>query len=171
MNTDHTNTANSNHPSEPPVLQLRLCKVCGAICQTNEGVCWMCRSRTGGESANPYAAVAPEIVTDELVSYSGQDTIFAVLLIACFFSAILVGVGIGTQDPGLFVAYLILIGPAFAITGVRAFSQSLYRGGPKPKALFMSLIISLTVTIGVVGLLAIAAIVLLFVLCISALSK
>lgn len=153
--------------NEPPVIQLRLCPLCGASCRTTDKQCWMCQSPI---EANPYAvAQSPEVAAS--APNTRYDAIFLVFLLVCVGLALLIGIGIAAEDPGGLIPYLIVVGPAFAVTGVRALWQLGSTGRTRPGKLLISLVVSFALTIGVLALLAVAAVILLFILCLQALSN
>lgn len=154
----------------PPIVQLRRCEACGAACELDKNVCWMCMSKLTGD--NPYAPASSELVVGaELDASSRYDSIFVVLLIACMVVATLVAVGIAAEEPGMLWAYGILVGPAFLVTGARALIQIGQTGNVKPKSLFISLTASFAITAGAVVLLVMAAVVLLFLICLQSISR
>ncbi|MCR9295615.1 MAG: hypothetical protein NXI32_23095 [bacterium] len=165
--------------SEPPILEQRICGRCGAWVDAGRKQCWMCHAdaslfqhpATAGQALNnPYASgptASGPPVTKTARPYNDQyDAIFTALLIGCLVLAILVGIGMASEDPGALVAYLILIGPAFLVTGVKALWQVGQHGKPQPGKLLVNLFVSFAVTIAVISLLALAAVILLFFVCI-----
>lgn len=90
-----------------------------------------------------------------------------VLLLVCLGLAVMIGIGMAMQDPGALVGYLILIGPAFTITGVRALRQVSETGQVQTGKLLLGFVVSIMVTVLVLTALAVAAIVLLITTCFS----
>ena len=157
---------------EPPILAQFVCGDCGALCDAGRVRCWMCGADIAGlgsKEMNPYAARSSSEVSsrsmDRPVAGSQYDLIFTLLLIGCLVLAIIVGIGMAAEDPGALVGYLILIGPAFIVTGVRALWQVGETGKTQPGRLLISLFVSFSITVAILALLALAAIIFLFVLC------
>jgi hypothetical protein len=93
------------------------------------------------------------------------DTLFFILLISSLVLAILVGFGMALEDPGALIAYLVLIGPAFLVTSIRGLWQLGSEEGLRPGGLLVNMFVSFAVTIAVLAVLGVAAIILLFTLC------
>ncbi len=164
---------NSNPPAQPPILQHYVCKRCGALCDPGRKRCWMCQADARylqQVDQNPFAASLPAEeppVVPATPTSSKYDPIFTVLLIGCLIVAILIGIGMAAEDPGALVGYLILIGPAFVVTGVRGLWQYGTTGAMQPGRLLVNLFVSFAVTVAIIAVLAVAAIALLFFLCLS----
>lgn len=162
---------------EPPVLAIMLCNVCGAPLDTppkdgQRKTCWMC-GQVAAASENPYSAYAnPQAPMTVAPAPRDRryDTLFTTLLVVCVFLAVVIGIGLGVQEPGSLIGYFILILPAFCVTGVRALWQVQQSGEANPQSLFLSLIVSFAVTVCVIVLLAFAAIALLVIMCFSQLA-
>ena len=155
--------------SEPPQLPNTTCPRCGASNPPHATQCWLC-VRSG--TTNPYA---PQLQSQSTASSPSagsafaQDrtqTVFTALLIGSVVLAIMIGIGIGAQEPGMLVPYFIVIGPSFMATGVRAMVSVGQREKPKASTLFLTLIWSGIFTFLALVLLAVAAFVALFVWCI-----
>ena len=152
--------------AEPPLLQLCLCRMCGAACEVGAKQCWVCHAPAS--AANPFAPTADPVLQSRS-RLSAFDAFFTGLLITCAVLAILLTIGLSIQDPGLGFGFLVLISPAFIVTGVRALVQA-SQGKTRPGSLVMSMLMTFVVTIAVVVLLVVALVVMLCVACINALS-
>ena len=157
--------------SEPPKLPSTVCPRCGATNPPHIAQCWLCQRQ---ETADPYAAPAELSATDvpaagpPAAAQQRSESVYAALLLGAVFLAVIIGVGLGAQDPGLLVPYLIVIAPAFLATAAR-FMFGIARGEQtKPSALLVAFVSGLSFVL-VLGLLAIASIVALFLWCIWAL--
>jgi hypothetical protein len=173
----------TDEAAQPPVVQHYTCSQCGALCDSARQRCWMCHADSSyfrssqqdnpyRTQAMPYEPLMPGLQPLPAAAFSSRyDGLFSALLIGCVVLALLVGLGMALQDPGALVGYAILVGPAFAVTGVRALWQIGETGKTQPGRLLVSLAVSFAVTIAVISLLAFAAIVLLFALCIQQFSN
>lgn len=161
--------------SEPPIVAQCLCATCGAVCDLDAEQCWMCLEvgPRGNSADNPYSASQIDYLPhqQQQPSQSKYDGIFRFLLLMCVVLAVLIGIGLGAQEPGALVAFLILVGPAFVVTGVRALWQVGKEGKTSPKGLFLSLMVSFAFTIALLVTLIAAGIVLLFAMCFYEISK
>lgn len=164
--------------NEPPVLASIVCENCNAVCDAGRVQCWMCgASLEGSQQQNPFAAVASPV--QDVIYYpaastqptrSPYESIFLVLLIMAALVAVVIGIGF-SQDPGALIGYLILVGPAFLVSGVRGLWQYSKRGEASPKSMFLSLVISFAFTIAALAILFLAGMILLFALCFYEISK
>lgn len=186
--------------SEPPVVPIMLCNSCGAVLSAvpradGKSRCWMCGQNPSARlvpashdrdtlphAINPYAATAGDVIDPQSVYLTQQalpplprnrayDGIFTILLFLCVGLASFVGIGLGAQEPGMLIPYLVLVLPAFCVTGVRGLWQYSSKGEANPKSMFLSLIVSFAVTICILVLLAAAGVVLLMLMCLNHLGR
>jgi hypothetical protein len=162
--------------SEPPVIAQCLCSTCGAVCEVGAEQCWMCfqAGSPARTTINPYSASQIEYLPYQQwqpPSQSKYEGIFQFLLLMCVLLAVLVSIGLWVQDPGLLVGFLILVGPAFAVTGVRALWQVGKQGKASPKSLFLSLVISFAFTVAILVTLVAAGVILLIAMCFHEISR
>lgn len=155
----------------PPVLPPLVCPRCGASNAPHATRCWLC---SGHSSQNPYestAPLAPKVdATGQPVTSAAErrnQRAYAWLLAYCCFLAILIGYGIARKDQGLLVPYAILISPAFLVTGVRAAYDASQQRVPQPSKLLLTLLWSGISTILVLGLIAVASIIGLTLMCLN----
>ena len=159
---------------EPPIVNIRHCPACGANCEMGHKFCWLCSAPLGEvdstQAKNPFAA--REIPESSQPGATGVfDSVFLLLAGTCLALAVLVGVGLAIEEPGTLIPYLIIVGPAFAIPGVRALWRS-GRGKPiKGGKLFVDMIFTFVMTLGIVAILILAAFGLLIAMCFSAISQ
>lgn len=173
------NSGSQNQPPPAPAVippEGHACTTCGAISIKEARYCWMCGQNPRD---NPHSAYAPPIVAPP-IEYAGStpipppvasgrfEILFRVLLAICAVLAILIGIGMAAQDPGALLGYLILVGPAFLVTGVRAIWQFSSQGKANAGSLLLSLVVTFMVTIGALTLLVAASIILAFVICFEA---
>ncbi len=171
--TESSSVPTTPTAGDPPVLELQLCQTCQAACGKGQAKCWLCGANP--EQPNPYGSVpvssgAAEPAAGQL-HIEKYDSVFMVLLVVCTLLAILVGIGLAVEDQGALIGYLILVGPAFAVTGVRGLWQMGRYGRTSGKKLFLSMVLSFALTIAVLALLVMAGIAFLFIMCLSAFSQ
>jgi hypothetical protein len=156
--------------NEPPLLPTLICQRCGAANPPYAKQCWLCSTsdRSGSVAA---ARLVPltELIDDpaRLRSQSRTQTICAALLVGCVALTVLIVVGFSIQDPGMLIPLLIVVGPAYLATGVRALHGFARNGKPKASSLLLTFLFSGMFTILAVVLLAIASFVAFFVWCFS----
>lgn len=159
--------------SEPPQLPATTCLRCGASNPPHAAKCWLCERN---DTKNPYAVQshlqsnAPPQRGSSLSAQGRVEVVFASLLIGALILAIIVGVGIAAQDPGLLIPYLIVIAPPIMATSVRALVSVSQHKKPSAYALFMTFLWSGLFTILALVLLVVATVVALFVWCLHMLA-
>jgi len=79
----------------------------------------------------------------------------------------LVGIGIAVDSPGGLVPYAIVVVPSLLATLVRGVRDAGPQGELRPQRLLFALITSSIMTVGILALLAVAAIGLLFLYCVA----
>ena len=151
--------------SVPPVLATNACAHCGALSQTKEGKCWLCYENKS--EPNPFA-VSGNLITSEppQSQMTTWDVVFSVLLGLCALLSLLIGIGLAVEDKGLLIPFAIFIGPAYAVTIFRGTVSIRSKGTPRPASLFVTFVVTFLVSI----LLIVAAVILLFLMCIGAFS-
>lgn len=160
--------------STPPLLPSKICQRCGATNPPIATTCWLCEGRG---AVNPYAATAPlQPMPDagppaNSWAQSRVEIICLGLLGMAIILAVLVGVGIGVQDPGMLIPYLIVAGPPFLATGVRALASAGRSQKPTPSKLFLTFVWSTMFTVLALVLLVVASVLALIFWCISVLSN
>ena len=152
--------------SEPPIVPAGICRRCGASNPLDAAQCWLC-SREG--RIDPYAVSPQPQMTGTGISHTQarSQNIYAVLLCAAVGLSLMIGIGIATIDPGFLVAYVIIIAPAFLATGARLLYGTVRHEQTKPSALLTAFVTGLSFIL-VLGLLAIAVLVALFLWCVMA---
>jgi hypothetical protein len=153
--------------SEPPLLPALVCQRCGATNPPQAVKCWLCERR---DNPNPFAdpLLAPVDSSTAVVQTGAQSRVqlvFLGLLGLCIAAAVLIGVGIAVQEPGLLIPYAIVIGPAFLATGVRAALMIGRKEQPKPSTLFLTFLWSGVFTALVLVLIVMASVIAFFLWC------
>lgn len=149
----------------PPVIAECICPHCGARSQSNEGKCWLCFGDKSS-SDNPYLSTSVPAESPPQPA-SRWDVVFGVLLGGCFVLTLLVGIGMGMQDRGMLIPFAIFVGPAYLVTIIRGLADASSGKGPKPTSLFLTFVLSLLATTAVLIILGVAAVVILFIICLS----
>ena len=155
--------------SIPPVIATHACIHCGARSQSNEGPCWLCYEDKS--APNPFAVTDASLGKDEAVtSVNRWDVVFSVLLGLCVLMTLLIGIGLATEDRGLLVPFAIFMAPAYAVTIIRGMAQLSTKQSARPASLFVTFVVSLLATISMSIILAAAAAIMFFFICIGELS-
>jgi hypothetical protein len=148
----------------PPIIASFECSHCGARSQSREGKCWLCYEEKS--NTNPYSVSQSQIAQSATQKQmSSWDVVFGALLVACVVLTVLIAIGIAVQDRGMLIPFAILVGPAYLVTIIRGVAQS--NSTPRPTNLFLTFIVSLLATVGVMVVLAIASVVLLMIVCLQ----
>ena len=125
--------------------------------------CWLCHAPLAG---------AAEVVTAELVNAPHRiplsEMFFLALTVLCLFALVLVGIGIAEQDPGMLVGYFILLAPALIATLAKTLSAKAHGKPVTASQVFLTFLLSASITVAVVVVLMAAAIVALFAYCLYA---
>ena len=153
--------------SVPPVLATQTCVHCGALSQTKEGKCWLCYENKS--TPNPFAFTGNPI--EEATPQSSMttwDVVFSALLGICVLLTVLISIGLAVEDRGLLIPFAIFMGPAYLVTILRGVIPRGAKGSPRPANLLLTFVVSILVTGLIVIILAVAAVVLLFLVCIGA---
>jgi ribosomal protein L40E len=146
-----------------------ICPNCGASIPDSAAKCWLC----GYENLplNPFAVSPIESstidVTPKPAVTSASNLLFGLLLALCIALTLLIGVGLGIDQPGALVPYSILVGPALLITLARSLEQAQPGQKNSMSRLFSTFLVSMLATIGIIFLLLLAAAILLIVICIQ----
>jgi hypothetical protein len=156
--------------SEPPLLPTLICQRCGAANPPYAKQCWLCSTSDRSEIV-PAARLVPltEFANDpaRLRSQSRTQSICAALLVACVALTVLIVIGFSIQDPGMLIPLIVVVGPAYLATGVRALHGFATDGKPKASSLLLTFLFSGMFTVLAVVLLAIASFVAFFVWCLT----
>jgi hypothetical protein len=99
------------------------------------------------------------------------DNVSAMLLGICVVLTVLIAIGFAVQDSGLLIPLAIFVGPAYLVTFIRGSTQIGTTGKARAGSLFLTFIVSLAVTALIAIVLAVAASILLFLICIQAFGK
>lgn len=156
--------------SEPPLMPAMVCRRCGATNPPHAVKCWLCEKR---DHSGPYAVstlAASPAGPGAKAELSRVQLVFLGALIACAAVALLIGVGIGAQDPGMLVPYAVVVGPAFLATGVRAAVMIGRKEQPRPSSLFFTFLWTGLFTAMALILLVVASVIALFLWCVHMLT-
>ncbi len=150
--------------SVPPVLATQTCVHCGALSQTKDGKCWLCYENKS--TPNPFA-VTGNLVTEATPhsTMTTWDVVFGVLLGSCVLLTVLIAIGLAVEDRGLLIPFAIFMGPAYLVTILRGIVPRGAKGSPRPANLLLTFAVSLLVTGLIVIILAVAAVIMLFLVC------
>ena len=109
--------------NEPPRMPALLCTRCSAANPPYATQCWLCSTSDRGQSSTT-AQLVPltDFAKDPAKSRSQSRTqqICAGLLVASLVLTLLIAIGFAVQDRGMLIPLLIVVGPAYLATGLRA---------------------------------------------------
>lgn len=152
----------------PPVLVHRFCPYCGAELQDKSGRCWLCHEKK--TESNPYSvseSSLSETTTSASTAFSTWDAFFTALLVICVVLTVLVGIGFAVQDQGMLIPFAIFIGPPYLVTILRGLHRFGTSKPVNPAGLFLTLMISAVATALVAIMLAVGAVIVLFIMCLN----
>ena len=153
--------------SVPPVLATQTCVHCGALSQTKEGKCWLCYENKS--TPNPFAVTGnPVTAATPQSPMTTWDMVFSALLGICVLLTVLIAIGLAVEDRGLLIPFAIFIGPAYLVTILRGFVPSGAKSSPRPANLLLTFVVSIMVTGLIVIILVVAAVIMLFLVCLGA---
>jgi hypothetical protein len=146
------------------------CQDCGAINPGHNAQCWLCYHPLAGSAPPPLpGAAGGQVVSAELVGEPSL-AVAAASMLGLSVALLLVGIGAYLVEPGLAIVYAIVVVPPLLATLVTGLAR---RAGGRPLSLgsrVLTFFVSGVITVGVLGLLCIAAFVAFFVFCLVALS-
>ena len=145
--------------------EVKICGECGAACPLTAHQCWMCQADVRAEPAVVLAEALPQ-----RPSYAPAEWFFAAASLLVVLVLILVGIGVGMQSPGLLVVYVVLVIPPLVGAVVRVKRREAQLGSVSWAEKFVTLVVSGSIMIGVLGLVAAALGVALFVMCFAAMA-
>lgn len=156
--------------SIPPVIMQKECPHCGAMSRNQAGKCWLCHASE--TTPNPFTAPIPnEEQPDNAAKMTAWDALFMGLLLLCVALTVLIGIGLAVQDRGLLIPFAILIGPAYLVTIVRGMLSFGAGKKAKPYSLLLTFVVSAVVTLSIATVLAVGAVVVMFVICLYSISN
>jgi hypothetical protein len=158
--------------NEPPRLQPTVCQRCGASNPPHATKCWLCARQGNTDPYAPPTQLQSAGSATNILGTGAQsraETVYAGLLVSAVVLAFIIGLGLGAQDPGLLIPYLIVIAPAFLATAARLMYGVVRKEKTKPSALLLAFVSGLSFIL-VLGLLAMASVVAFFLWCLWSLS-
>jgi hypothetical protein len=148
--------------------QLKICPECGADCGGTAQSCWMCQANL----ANVETIVAAEEVANQAVRAvrrppnAVSEAFFATSTILLVIAALVVGIGLMINEPGLGIVFAIVASPALIATVVRTRFRQATTGTVSWAERFATLIVSGALTIGILSMLGVACFVAFLAYCI-----
>lgn len=142
-----------------------LCPRCGAKLTSSFAACWLCLGMPEDRNSVKVDSPATQTYVAGDGSNSSFDTIFTVILASCGLMAILIGIGLTIQSPGLLVPYLFLLGPILIASGVHGSQQIVTTGHIQPRSLFKTVMIASLTVFALVAALIVAFVIFLLVIC------
>ena len=142
-----------------------LCPRCGAKITSPFAACWLC----SGKPEDRNSIKVNSQTTQTYVAGNGSSSIFegiyTAILAICAVMAVLIGIGLTIQDPGLLVPYLFLLGPILLASGVHGSQQIVTTGRIQPGSLLKTVMIASLTVFALVAALIIAFVIFLFAIC------
>jgi hypothetical protein len=147
--------------SGSPFQTAVLCPQCGTDNPSHAKTCWLCRASLAG---------AQEVVTAELVARQRpsplSETFFLILTLGCVVLLVIVGIGLAQQDVGLLIPYVILIAPPILATVSRSMISAKRGQHVGAMEVFLTFMVSASVTALIVMILVGASFIALFIYCV-----
>ena len=164
----HSGMAAANWPldshSDPPLVHTIVCPHCGAPGDADLLSCWLCKS---SRTTNPFTTIDVPVADGAARS----ETLLALLIAGCLLLAFFVAIGLMSGSAGMLVLVALVAVPAFAVALPRMLGQSVaampHTARSKPYDVVIKVLLSFAIAGGVMALMAIAAGVLLFLVCLS----
>lgn len=162
---------------EPPLIKPVFCSQCRAANPSHAQQCWLCNASLTNQVAasNPYAvreATHASVPVHTAVpgplpspAQGRIEQVFLCLLVAIVLLVLLVAIGLGAQDTGLLTLFLMIVVPALAAASVSGLYSVAKGESPKPSRMFMTLIYSAFMTIGLGALLIVGSVIFFLMMC------
>ena len=146
--------------------KIQTCLECGAECLATATTCWLCKGNFSTDS---------EIVLAELVEprpkYAPSDVFFLIVSAILAVLLLLVGIGAAVEQPGLGIAFFVVVAIPLIATVVRVQSQEAKRGSLSFTEKFLTFVVTASMTAGLIVIVVGAAFVAFFVYCMVEMSK
>ncbi len=165
---------------------VRACPVCGSGNATTTARCWVCGADLAGAAPPSAAAAPPPATTSDGSTRTFQVLAWSALLLGLGFTALLIAIELALEWPGMLIPYAVVVLVAFAALGRTAWVQlkkppaAAPPAGARPdgkitgtdvvQGVALGLVIALAVIAGLV-LLAVAAMVIFFLICLAVVSS
>ena len=156
--------------NEPPRLPPLLCTRCGAANPPYATQCWLCSASDRGQSdATAQLVPLTEFTNDpsKLRTQSRAQQVCAGLLVASLVLTFLIAIGFAVQDRGMLIPLLIVAGPAYLATGLRALHDFSTDKQIKASSLLLTFLFSGLFGVLALALFVVASCVAFFVWCLS----
>jgi hypothetical protein len=163
--------------SDPPLVHAVVCPLCGAPGDADLYSCWLCKYP---RTTNPYTSI-PYASRDVPIAEGAarSETLLVLLIAGCFLLAFFVVLGLMSGSAGLLVLVAVIAVPAFAVAlphvlrgsgTATSLAETSHTAMYKPYDVVMKVLLSFAIAGGVIALMIIAAGILLFLVCLSAIS-
>ena len=147
--------------SPQPVETARLCPACGAEYAAGASHCWLCHA-----NLNDVPIVVAELIAaPQSPVWKLSEVFFAVLSALTALLIVLIGIGVFVEEAVLGVIYVILVLPPLTVTLARTYRKTHSGAGISWAERFATFVVSSVVMAGVLGILAIAALACLIIMC------
>jgi hypothetical protein len=152
--------------SGKPSAELKTCPACAAENFGDAAQCWLCRHDLRDV---PAIVIAEEV--RQPPSFVAGDQYFAALAVLLALTVIVVLVGVFLQEPALAVMLGVILVPALVGTLIRVKQQQARHGHVSWAEKLLTFILSVSMVIGGLALLVVAAFVAFFLYCIAEMSR
>ncbi len=149
-----------------PSAELKSCPDCAAENLGDAVQCWLCRHDLRGV---PAIVIAEEVRRPP--SFVAGDQFFAALALLLALTVIVVLVGVFLQEPALAVMLGVILVPALVGTMIRVKQQQARHGHVSWSEKLLTFIMSVSIVIGGLAMLAVAAFIAFFLYCIAEMSR
>jgi len=139
----------------------RVCPQCGAQYYPDAGKCWLCHA----DLSDLPVVVAQLIAPPMSPAWKLSEVFFAVLSALTALLVVLIGIGIFVQEAALGIIYVILVLPPLTVTVARTYRKTRSGAGISWAERFATFLVSSVVMMGILGLLAVAAVACLIIMC------
>lgn len=160
------------HPSAPNPSgseMLMACPDCGAACSKFADKCWLCGVALVGSNEATDVVVA-EILLPPRPRYALSEWFFGGLTFLLGGVLLLIAIGAFAQNPGVGLGFLILVAPAVIAVLTREQRRRTQHQATGWADRFLTILVSLSLTIGIVGMLCVAGCVAFFLYCLATFS-
>jgi hypothetical protein len=140
--------------------QERFCTECGAASARDAAYCWLCGAKLGA---------TPNVIDAELVRhvprYAAVESLFAAGVVLSALVLVILAIGIAMDEPAGLIPFFIVVGPALLATAIHLARRRARAQDVTWMHGFITFWISGAAVIGAIVLLAVGALVALFLYC------
>lgn len=148
--------------SESVAEPLQICRHCGAEVPLSAPQCWLCFGKLpAGMDVVDAEVVAPP----ESPAWQLTEVFFAVVSALTALLVVLVGIGVFCEEPVMGIIYVVIVLPPLGVTVARTARKRRAGENISWAERFATFVVSSVVMLGFLGLLAVAAVACLIIMC------